>query len=113
MKKTQLILILLVITTSFESQIDCRMISKDLLRPPSIILRSFNIFPVKMLQDLQKTQGLQEKIQKDKERLEFLLSNERDLKKETKRRRMFQEFFEKHPLYSKSFLNDFHTNRFF
>ncbi len=100
MKKTQLILILFLIATTFKSQkIDCKTNSQDLLRPsPPIRLRSFNIFPAGMLHAFRQAQELHEKIQKDKE---------------TKRMRMFEDFFAKHPLYRKSYLNDFHTSRFF
>jgi hypothetical protein len=99
MNKIQRLILYVILLTSIKSQIDCKTTIDHLLPPAR--LRSFVIYPMKELRNMI-----------EKHELELKLRNEAILKEEKMRRKVFQRFFEKHPLSSKSFFSDFQTNRF-
>ena len=87
--------------------------NKKLIPPAAFIrLRSFSIYALKALHEMSKNYEMQQNLLEEKNNQEARSKNERMLYEEIERRRLFQKNFGSlHS--SKSFLSDFHADRYF
>ena len=105
-------MILLASTVSL-SQINCEKLSRvPPSRPSQSRVRTFGISKVKPLNGLKKAYKVQDELNEELEKLEFYRKHQQIMKAEMEQRRIYQKFLDDH-FESKSFLRDFHPNRFF
>ena len=112
MNKITVIFLVLLATSTSLSEIHCETRSRVSPRPPPTRLRAFGIPVVKPLYGLNKAYKLQDKLNEELEKLELYRKHQYSMKAEMEQRRVYQKFLGDR-VESKSFLRDFHPNRFF
>jgi hypothetical protein len=113
MNKTILILMILLASTASLSQINCEKLSRvSQSRPSQTRLRAFGLPKMKPLYGLNKAYKVQDELNEAFEKLELYRKHQQIMKEEMEQRRIYQKFLGDR-VESRSFLKDFHTNRFF
>ena len=103
-------LILLILTfTSISMGIESQLFANE-KESSKIRLRSFSIFPVMFLTELKKSYELHNKLKEEAEKLKARFEEEQMAKKELQSRKIQQYLITLQS--SKTFLNDFHSNRY-
>ena len=104
--KIQILFILFYLTSNSESSPERKIESQ---KPR---LRTFAIHALKALSDLAKNYEQQQKLLNEIEIREARRKKEKMVLEEQRRRKVFQAFIDSRQA-SKSFLNDFHVNRYY
>ena len=103
--KIQILFILFYLTSNSEA-------STERIESPKPRLRTFAIYSLKALSNLAKNYEQQQKLLNEIEIRETRRKNEKMALEEQRRRKAFQAFFDSRQA-SKSFLNDFHVDRYY
>jgi hypothetical protein len=109
MKKIRILFIVLAIVAVNSRQLNSHAINQHL---PMIRLRSFNIYQLIQLRDLEERLKTQRILEEDKERLEMRLQNEAIFKKALEQRKIYQKYLGNRK-YNTNFLRDFNADRYF